>query len=200
MNLFWDYSEHKLASALNDPIQPQVAWTVRDTIPVSIAIVEREDITEAFTAIKLADVEHVSALESIIMAGRASVDAGDYSFYEDTFTWNASDTAPRYDGEIDLNQEALINAIGAREVLRIRAQIALEKNDVHYYSTYFPIWIINDVITSAIPPSSAANAPRIHNGLLYIYNEDTGLWYPVTTRGDAGDVAIEVGETGIDLS
>jgi len=199
MRLFWDYESGKLVKGLTDAQEPDVIWPLRDTVPVEIAIVERDSIAEAYSAIQISQVGLITA-ENIIIAGKATTDAGDYSFYEDTFVWNSSTTAPRYEGDIDLNQYALISAVGARETLKISAQITLEKDDIHYYSTNFPLWIVNDIISSSIPPSSAANAPQIVNGKLYIYNADQALWFPVTLLGGSGEQSIEIGSEGLDLS
>lgn len=191
MQIYWDFENLLVVRGLRDNRSIDFKMPARDIVPTSIAVVGRSSVADPFVASQLA------AGESLLFTARESLSESENYFYEDSFTYNGDSTDPRYAADVELNTNPLLESLGALSQKIALAEISIVKATRKYYTTRIPITFQNAYGDGAAP-SSAEHAPKIVNGVWHLWNEDQEKFFPITSRGAAGEETLEHGETGID--
>lgn len=196
MNIFWQYPNRKLVKGLSDPVEPvELFMAARDIVPITLALVDRTSIADAFTA------ETLTEDDDLIIALKETTNSASNLAYEADWTYNADADAPRYTAELDLNTAALIAAMGSRDRISVFGGLAITRTIGgelrHLYSTQFKIVIENDVVRDdTVAPAPSAKYKDI-DGVLHIYNSDQSKFIPILSQGSADEQHVDLG-TGVD--
>jgi len=203
MNLYWDIQGQTIVPSLNSRgTVSQYDFYLRDTLPVNLYLVTSQAVVNQPYAVTA-----LAAGESIDFGAKAAVTDSDFLFSQATWTAAGTGATQRYAGEISLNTAALIAALGVLTSLDVIAEWTIRNtSNEEQYTTQVTFRILPDIITGSegVPSSQypviaqytdddSVKAVRIvnadgtamgiwKNGVPYIYETDTALWYPVTIK------------------
>ena len=203
MNLYWDIQGQTIVPSLNSRgTVSQYDFYLRDTLPVNLYLVTSQAVVNQPYAVTA-----LAAGESIDFGAKEKVTDSDFLFSQATWTSAGTGTTQRYAGEISLNTAALIAALGVLTSLDVIAEWTIRNtSNEEQYTTQVTFRILPDIITGSegVPSSQypviaqytdddSVKAVRIvnadgtamgiwKNGVPYIYETDTALWYPVTIK------------------
>ncbi len=192
LNLYYVIADGIFVRSLTDPRQvTTVPMPAQDSVPVSIFVVQRDTLDEAFS------VTDLDACENLIFAGVENIGDTNSMFYEDAFLQTAS--GDPYVADVDLNTAVLIAALGTNDRLAIPAQLTVQITATlaNTESARLRIMIVGAAITSGLTPSPSNNGPRIDaNGDLWLYNDVTAEYHKLELNGAEGQTTVRVGQTG----
>jgi len=194
MNIYWEIDYRRLATGTrDDTVIGRIAMPARDLVPVNIRIVDRDYVYEEYTVSELADDE------TIRFGAKSAFDDATYLFDETTWTLDDTDSDdPFYEGELDLNTNELVSAIGTTPTLTVWGELAVVKDSRNYHTTRFLIDVANDVVrTESTPSTEVTDKFRIIDGVPYVYNADQDKYLPLRSTGDANAATLELGQQGL---
>jgi len=203
--IFWAANEQKFVQSLyTQAIVSRYDFVLRDTLPITLRVVSAQAVQgQPWIA------GPVDAGRSILFGAKTlSGYATETTFLFSQANWivSGSGSSTIYSAEINLNTEALINAIGSASYLDCKVEFTLLHGANHELSTQCTWRIVRDVITGSEGISPAAYLPiaqaidengnqivRIvdgsgtlvgvsKNGCTYNYCADDGKWYPTVIK------------------
>jgi len=203
MNIYWDIQGQTIVPSLNSRgTVPQYDFYLRDTLQVNLYLVTSQAVVNQPWAVTA-----LAAGEEIDFGAKAAVTDTDFLFSQATWTSTGTGVTQRYVAEISLNTAELIAAMGDASSLDVIAEWTIRNtSNEGMYTTQVTFRILPDIITGSegVPSSqypviaqytddSGIKAVRIvnaagtamslfKNGVPYIFEPDTALWYPVTIK------------------
>jgi hypothetical protein len=151
MNIYWHKDNQELAKSLYDEqAVSQYNWFLRDVIPVSLYIVQKNtgSINVPFAVTDIADGE------SIRFGAKAAYADTSFLFSQASWTGSGSGTSRKYSATISLNTAALIAAMASVDELTVKGEFTIiQADNSNALTTQFDIKVMRDVIigTEGVP-------------------------------------------------
>lgn len=201
--IFWAANEQKFVQSLyTQATVSRYDFVLRDTLPITLRVVSAQAVQGQPWVAGAVDAGRSILFGAKTLSGYATETT--FLFSQATWTASGSSTSTIYSADINLNTEALINALGSASYLDCKVEFTLLNGANHELSTQVTWRISPDVISGSEGISAAAYLPiaqaidengnqivRIvdgsgtlvgvwKNGAPYTYIASTGLWYPLT--------------------
>jgi hypothetical protein len=189
-NIYWDYQNQAIVKSLTDGRQANLIVYATNQFPVSVALISRETNAVAYTA------EQYVAGDALMIAGRAALTDSNYIFSNLDLAYNNDDDEPRYEGTVDLDTGAALNALGTKDRVYFWCEIAIMRGTNYYFATAFKALLKRAVITDSVAVAPAAGTRYGSNGQLQMYSNETGKWHDVSLSGPTGEVGMDIDQTG----
>ncbi len=203
--IFWAANEQKFVQSLyTQAAVTRYDFVLRDTLPITLRVVSAQAVQGQPWIAGAVDAGRSILFGAKTLSGYATETT--FLFSQANWIVSGSGSSTIYSAEINLNTEALINAIGSASYLDCKVEFTLLHGANHELSTQCTWRIVRDVITGSEGISPAAYLPIVQaldengnrivrivdgagtlvgvkkNGCDYNYCADDGKWYPTVIK------------------